>query len=322
MSSNLRKNILIEIARYTGRRVKSSFIKNTKDIIPRIVRFHNLITGIYKPVWSEYALSIVMKLNSPYEHKDRVNFLEDGRWVMKYSPRSGGQEHSDNRALIKCMDDNVPLAVFMQLTDKRDRKYGSTYRVLGLGLINGYDAKDDVFIVASVDINSLEKLTSLIPEEETRHEVLLYSQITNEFRPFVKEDTASYTVNLPKRNRAFRNIILREYDFTCAVCEMKFRLNNLYETTAAHIVPKQLNGTDDPRNGLSLCRTHHWAFDVGLFSISDDYELLLSSSIGRAETKNFNLLHLKNKLIVLPLSLGFFPHQDALLWHRDKVLLK
>jgi len=321
MSSNLRKNILIEIARYTGRRVKSSFIKNTKDIIPRIDRFHNLITGIYKPVWSEYALSIVMKLNSPYEHKDRVNFLKDGRWVMKYSPRSGGQEHSDNRALIKCMDDNVPLAVFMQLTDKRNRKYGSSYKVLGLGLIIEYDVKDDVFIVASADINSLEKLTSLMPEEK-RHEVLLYAQITNEFRPFVKEESVSYNVNALKRDRAFRTIIIREYDFTCAVCEMKFVLDDLLEVTAAHIVPKQRLGTDDPRNGLALCHTHHWAFDTGIFSLNDNYEVILSPSLIKAETQRFDLLNLKGKTIFLPKHKQIQPHPESLLWHRNEIFLK
>jgi hypothetical protein len=40
---------------------------------------------------------------------------------------------------------------------------------------------------------------------------------------------------------------------------------------AAHIVPKNKNGTDDPRNGLTLCRAHHWAFDAGLFTPSNEF---------------------------------------------------
>ena len=79
-----------------------------------------------------------MKLTSPYIHKDEVIILEDGRWLMTYSPRAGGLALSDNRALVKCMEARIPLGVFKQLTNKTDRYHGSTYHVLGLGLITNW----------------------------------------------------------------------------------------------------------------------------------------------------------------------------------------
>jgi len=322
MPEELRATILAELARRTGRWVPAAFIYQTADFIPSIDRFHNLITGIYKPVWSEYALSIVMKLSSPYEHKDEVVFMEDGRWLMTYSPRVGGLHVSDNRALIKCMDERIPLGVFKQLTDKTDRQHGSTYRVLGLGLITSYDATADVFIIESCDRAALEQVTSVIADEKARYEVQLYAQLTNEFRPFVEEESITYTVSAPRRDEAFRHIVLGAYDFTCAACEMKFRLGNLIEATAAHIVPKRKSGTDDPRNGLALCRTHHWAFDVGLFSLSDNYEVILSPVLNQADARNFTLLNLESKSILLPKNEVVQPHPKALAWHRTEVLLK
>jgi len=322
MPEELRATILAELARRTGRWVPAAFIYQTADFIPSIDRFHNLITGIYKPVWSEYALSIVMKLSSPYEHKDEVVFMEDGRWLMTYSPRVGGLHVSDNRALIKCMDERIPLGVFKQLTDKTDRQHGSTYRVLGLGLITSYDAEADVFIIESCDRAALEQVTSVIADEKARYEVQLYAQLTNEFRPFVEEESITYTVSAPRRDEAFRHIVLGAYDFTCAACEMKFRLGNLIEATAAHIVPKRKSGTDDPRNGLALCRTHHWAFDVGLFSLSDNYEVILSPVLNQADARNFTLLNLESKSILLPKNEVVQPHPKALAWHRTEVLLK
>jgi hypothetical protein len=122
MSVQKRTRILTELARHTGKRVSAAFVYRTVDFIPEIERFHNLITGIYKPAWSAYALSIVMKLSSPYSHKDEVIFLEDGRWLMTYSPRAGGLDLADNRALVKCMEERVPLGVFRQLTDKTKRQ--------------------------------------------------------------------------------------------------------------------------------------------------------------------------------------------------------
>jgi hypothetical protein len=322
MDQQRRSEVLVEIAKYTGRRVSAAFLKRTASFIPDIERFHNLITGIFKPAWSDYALSIVIKLSSPYDHKDEVIFLEDGRWLMTYSPRSGGLNVPDNRALIKCMDDRVSLAVFKQMTEKRDRQHGSTYLVLGLGLIANYDPSADVFIVESVDQPSLEEVTGVIVDEETRYEVQLYARLTNEFQPFVEETRATYTVSAPKREGAFRHLVLKEYDFCCAVCEAKFRLANLVEATAAHIVPKHKKGTDDPRNGLALCRTHHWAFDASIFSLDDECRVLLSSKVKQAETKNFGLMSLAEQRIILPENGILRPHPEALEWHRSNVMLK
>ncbi len=82
MVDELRPSILTELVRYTGKVVPWRFIKQTSSVIPGIERFHNLVTGIYKPAWSEYALSIVMRPSSPYSRKDEVIFLDDGRWLM------------------------------------------------------------------------------------------------------------------------------------------------------------------------------------------------------------------------------------------------
>ena len=90
MPEDLRWKILSELAKHTGKRVPWRFLNQTSNFVPGIDRFHSLFSGIYKPSWSDYALSIVMRTTSPYEQRDEVLFLEDGRWLMTYSPRSGG----------------------------------------------------------------------------------------------------------------------------------------------------------------------------------------------------------------------------------------
>lgn len=322
MTKEKRNAILVELTKWTGKRVKWAFIKHTSQFIPGIDRFHNLITGIYKPVWSDYALSIVIGISSPYEHKDEVLFLDDGRWLMTYSPRAGGLQIPDNRALVKCMDERVPIAVFKQLTDKTDRKFGSTYRVLGLGLVTRYEANSDVFFVESVDRRTIEEMTSVFTDEVTRYEVQLYAQLMNMFQPFVKEESITYTTSMVKRDKAFRDIVVHEYDFTCAVCETKFRLNDLAEVTAAHIIPKHKNGSDDPRNGLALCRTHHWAFDNGIFTLTHNHEVLLSPLATQADSKNFTLLEMQNKPVLLPDNETIHPHPEAINWHQQNIWRK
>src|SRR5512136_916111 len=298
--------ILSELARYTGKRVSAAFVQRTANFIHGIERFHTLLSGIYKPAWSAYALSIVTKSVSPYDQKDEIVFLDDGRWLMTYSPRSGGLDISDNRSLVRCLDDHTPLAVIQQVTDKTK---GSTYKVLGLGIISGYDAGRDVFIVESADLSALTQVSAAVEDEKQRYEVVLYAELNNEFRPFMQEDRVSYVASLPKRDEAFREVLLTEYDYACAICEMKFVIDNLHEAQAAHIVPKNKNGTDDPRNGLTLCRAHHWALDAGLFTLTSDYAIVVSPLVPRADSRKFEMLSLDGRRMQVPRREMIAPHR-------------
>jgi hypothetical protein len=49
---------------------------------------------------------------------------------------------------------------------------------------------------------------------------------------------------------------------------------------AAHIRGKAHAGSDDWRNGLPLCHTHHAAFDGGLFDVEpENHEIVLAAGI-------------------------------------------
>jgi hypothetical protein len=317
MSEELRAKILSEFAKYTGQTKPAAFIKWTNRFIPNIDRFHNLITGIYKPAWSKFALCISIKQGSIYADKDEFVFLDDGRWLMTYSPRKGGLDISDNVALANCMQDRVPVGVIAQVTDRTNRKVGSTYRILGLGIVTNYNPTQDVFEVESIDWNTLENVTRIIEDEEERYQVQLYARLTNEFRPFVKEELFKYSVSAPRRGASFRTVLLREYHYTCAICNLKFKLGDLVEAEVAHIIPKKESGTDDPRNGIVMCHTHHWAFDNGIFSLTNAGHIILSEKIHQADIENFSLVKMENQSIFLPVNELVRPHADALRWHRE-----
>ena len=48
-SNKLRSTILTKLAKYTSKRVPANFIKQSTKHIKEVERFHDLITGIYKP---------------------------------------------------------------------------------------------------------------------------------------------------------------------------------------------------------------------------------------------------------------------------------
>ena len=76
----------------------------------------------------------------------------------------------------------------------------------------------------------------------------------------------------PNRSTAFRKEIMRLYNYTCAVCRLRIvTMDGESATDAAHIIPFHISHSDDIRNGISLCKLHHWAFDKGLISLSRTY---------------------------------------------------
>lgn len=71
-----------------------------------------------------------------------------------------------------------------------------------------------------------------------------------------------------QRNRAFRERVLRAYEYRCCVCGFDLRLGHLPAgLEAAHIQWHTVGGPDIEQNGLSLCALHHKLFDLGAFTL-------------------------------------------------------
>jgi putative restriction endonuclease len=124
------------------------------------------------------------------------------------------------------------------------------------------------------------------------------------------------------RSRAFSRQISQIYNSKCAVCSNGFRTTKgLYETEAAHIVSKKLRGSDDARNGISLCKSHHWAFDKGLFGVANDFRIIVPPHV-IVLPGNASLELLSGRKILLPSIEALYPAATALEWHRNNLLEK
>lgn len=128
-------------------------------------------------------------------------------------------------------------------------------------------------------------------------------------------------VNTKVRDAGFRQAIMRLYDYTCAVCELRIvTMDGESATEAAHIIPFRVSQNDDARNGISLCKLHHWAFDRGLFSLSGKHRVIVSGLMSDKRPTEWRLTELEDKCIQLPDRVKLRPAQEAMAWHRDNVL--
>jgi putative restriction endonuclease len=157
---------------------------------------------------------------------------------------------------------------------------------------------------------------------------LLETSRPENYEPFDRNRKLVRTVReAGLRLRGFRQAVIQVYEFRCAVCGLKINSPDSFcwEVEAAHIVPHSSFGRDDLFNGIALCRFHHWAFDVGWFSLLDDYKVTVStklsdlpSDFGRlGDYELIRALTKQHKKIRLPSTRRVYPHMNSIRWHRQ-----
>jgi putative restriction endonuclease len=124
------------------------------------------------------------------------------------------------------------------------------------------------------------------------------------------------------RSIVFRSTVLEQYEESCAICDEALRTpSGLTETDAAHVVPRSLMGADDARNGLALCKRHHWAFDKGLLGIGDDRKVFVPCSVSSI-SQNSVLKQFHGHPIREAKTPALQVHSTALKWHWDNLLVR
>jgi hypothetical protein len=313
-----RTRIFRALLPYFGTVQPASFFRDTSAIVKGIARIHPLIEGIYKPAGSSYPLAIASMLKSRYS--DQLFHNPDRTWWMEYSPKAGGMNLAVNEGLVRCMTDNQPVLVMRQESDKTSAA-GARHLLLGLGYVENFDPAASLFRIRGLTFDEVSVITgtALSDESDELIETALRLESLEEWVSFAAEDRAVYKISRQKRDAAFRSIVLANYDCACAVTGQRFKSPHHVEADGAHIIGKDVRGTDDPRNGIALSRSAHWAFDRGMFTISDQYEVLVNPKISGATVSRFPALELHRQRILLPSDERYWPHTEALAWHKEKV---
>jgi len=135
----------------------------------------------------------------------------------------------------------------------------------------------------------------------------------------VKEDARLYEAARERgREARFRLTVVPAYNYTCALT--RYRLVTVDSGSivdAAHIHQFADSRNNHPRNGIALCKNAHWMFDEGLWSLDDDYRVLIDPK--RFDESGLDALLLATKAdtrILLPADRNYWPDKAHLAWHR------
>jgi putative restriction endonuclease len=125
------------------------------------------------------------------------------------------------------------------------------------------------------------------------------------------------------REGRFRIGVITAYNYTCALTG--YRLITLSAGTivdAAHIHQFARSRNNDLDNGIALTKNAHWLFDNGLWSIRDDYTVIVADRLFSEAGESAHLLAgMKNRKISLPANPDHRPAQKHLEWHRNHKFL-
>jgi len=219
-------------------------------------------------------------------------------------------------------------------------EYSSSPSLGGLKERVAYAVVDPELYSLMSDNTEREKIRRLLAghyfSEETAYRIMEIGSMnyqawrySDEMTAMVDEPFVAYQTDKNKRKLVERYAQMREvgfstavrksYDYNCAVCRNRLVTpggKTLVE--GAHIIPWSKSNNDDPRNGLSLCRSHHWMFDNMMLTIREDYTIKTSHWMERNGNSVEETVKLKNREILVPGDTRFQPSAEALLHHNER----
>lgn len=243
----------------------------------------------------------------PAYHLSPSSKTEEPFWSLRSSGRPLGacKEPGSNAVLLRladavCLENTLVLE--LEASEGIEVAYAAIHQLLE------DDGRPDC--AALLDAHDADK--SLVVERTT-------ALVRCEQYPFRLDDPEARTTLTVRehvvRDRSLRRAVLPAYNFSCALCSSRIVWNNLSEVEVAHIKPRSLRGVDDPRNTLALCQTHHWAFDLGLWSAGDDLRVKVATPNLQRGDDLGALRKFEGQRLLEPKRETARPHPDALRWH-------
>jgi putative restriction endonuclease len=163
---------------------------------------------------------------------------------------------------------------------------------------------------------------SLLALYEEEREVGLYQELLDEQTKglMVRENAPAFGEGI--RDRAFRRTVTSAYDYRCAACGARVLVEGDSMVDAAHLIPFRISMDDDPRNGIALCKNHHWAMDRFLIAPGPDGLWHVSDLFDRRIKDHQPVLDLNSLPILKPAERRFHPKQESLAWRMDRLFGK
>ncbi|TVR77816.1 MAG: HNH endonuclease [Chitinophagaceae bacterium] len=275
---------------------KEFFTNNQIQILPELV-------ASFKSIWSKLVVTNHHPIFAmPFYHMSSEPFWKltvnvgCEKWIESKSSMRSLQNLTTavNFALIE-----NELAELLLKPESRD--------ILKISVLDKYFSETKV----NFNINGNDDLLNVSLLNESSVE---YKRKIIELKNQVDENVFQEEVFI--RSGMFKREIPKIYNNTCAISGLRIdAITNVSMVDACHIVPFSEGYDDTLTNGIALCPNLHRAYDRGLISISDNYEVILNKNFIENHSV-YNLSQFAGTTIMLPDNSKFHPAKENLYQHR------
>lgn len=137
----------------------------------------------------------------------------------------------------------------------------------------------------------------------------------------VEEDAKRYEESKKRgREARFRLTVVSAYNYTCALTGYRcVTVDAGSIVDAAHIHQFADSRNNHPQNGIALSKNAHWMFDAGLWSLDDNYRVIVAANrFDEAGNAAFLLKGRAGRQVQLPGNRDYWPDKTHLAWHRER----
>jgi len=251
-----------------------------------------------------------------------------GEKVLLYAPRDETRHGYFATALLVDIVPDMTRRRFMFLTLEKVITFGMFYALEELARpIESRGYRSDGSIAFSYFSPSIRALSSadrkaaqaLVNETEVRVNSMTSPTRAEAPAALRPEPTAYRTRDAAVRNARLRWLVLHAYGTACAVCGDDNSIHEIgaYEVEVCHLQALAYGGPDELTNAMPMCRTHHWFYDRGGFTMVNDGGILVSKLAP---------VSLRQRLAVrsmaqFPIARQAWPRAEHLRFHREHVFL-
>ena len=274
------------------------------DLVAQNVIQENMIfvseelISAFKKYWSFLAPEYDGGLHYPFFH-----LQNEGFWHLKLQPNFNGlQPKTTNKLKQAVQYATIDQELFNLIQDPFSRKE-LIDTLLGVWFSSAQKEFEDILSVNEILQSSVSEEDKTISNDE---------KIVNQPKFYLKNSII--------RDAFFRKTIVHIYKYRCSFCGLKV-IHSITQSIVdgAHIKPFSEFYDNNVNNGICLCKNHHWAFDQGLFSLDDDYKILVARDFIEESPNAKPLSDFQNEILILPESERYLPRLEAIQWHRANI---
>lgn len=268
------------------------------------------LVGLFKSNWSEYVVTNHdVRFTLPFYHlsnekSDFWKLIPNSGYEKMIESKSAMRSFKTLKLAVKCAEIETELSNLMS-----DKKTNQNLQKIIIDKYFPYKKNDK----SSSSISYNQQISNDILEDSA----VEYAKKIKRLQANLNEE--QYEEERFLRSGRFKREVLLNYNNTCCISGLRIDTTaNISMLDACHIIPFSESYDDTISNGLALTPTLHRAFDRGLISLNNNYQVIIKNDFVEPNDSSYSIKQFEGQKILLPKKHDWFPATHKLRYHREK----